>query len=311
MSFKDIELRDPDSFTIQSLEIGITPECNIKCRHCGAYNEDRNSFMSASKIIDIISELTALKRIKLSGGEVTLYLDECIKIIEYCKARNIETQLNTNGSVLNKSRIIFLDKAGLDLIHVSLNFYDRNQFEKYYKMRAVNFDIIIDNIKACLDSKITTIVETLIVDENFKIIPELCDFLYKLGLRKHQIQTPVNQDDWKHNITLDIIKNLIHNLLKWKPCDYEFYFTCFSINRNGHFYKTNQNLIENAGVFFPRCIEGINQLHLHSNGDLVICDIGNKQKVGNIFNGINLATIMTDRKEFLQHAINYCCAINI
>lgn len=69
-----------------------------------------------------------LKRVRLSGGEVTLKYKDCLEIVTYCAAQGIDTQLNTNASLLTEERIIMARDAGLSNIHISYNYTDADSY---------------------------------------------------------------------------------------------------------------------------------------------------------------------------------------
>ncbi len=314
MGFKSIELKTDSHQTrkLEGLEIGFTSRCNFNCDYCGAYNRDeKESILSAGQVIDLIKDLPDLKRIKLSGGEVTLLFEDCLRIVKFCSSRGIESQINTNGSVLNARKIKLLDEAGLNYLHFSLNHTDGQAHHNYYKRGEKTFHRIVENIKyAVASSSIDTIIEIIIFEETLDHFVELYHFTYGLGVRKLQIQAPVQQSHWKTSLSPEKLKEAIETLLTVKKPDSEFYFTCLEIDPSSHFYKKIQKLIDQGGVYFPYCIEGKNQLHLHSNGDILICDIGNPVVLGNALKGESLKDILANRAGELDVLADNCKCLN-
>ena len=130
MSFKAIELRPAceQPFVLEALEIGLSSNCNFRCDYCCAYKLNDHKFLRGESVNQILEDAPHLKRVKLSGGEVLIYFDECVKVIEYCQRRGISTQVNTNGSLLNAEKIRILEEAGLGCLHFSCNFCDSQAF---------------------------------------------------------------------------------------------------------------------------------------------------------------------------------------
>ena len=262
-------------------------------------------------MIDLIKDLPDLKRIKLSGGEVTLLFEDCLQIVKFCTSRGIESQINTNGSVLNARKIKLLDEAGLKYIHFSLNHTDARAHHNYYKQGEKTFHRIIENIRHTVASaSIDTIIEMIIFAETLDHFVEFYHFTYELGVRKLQIQTPVQQSNWNASLPPEKLKEAIETLLTVKKPDSEFYFTCLEIDPASHFYKKIEKLIQQGGVYFPYCIEGIKQLHLHSNGDILICDIGNPVVLGNALKGESLKDIFSNKGGELDVLADNCKCLN-
>jgi MoaA/NifB/PqqE/SkfB family radical SAM enzyme len=309
MGFKDIELVNTPLTTgqLEALEIGLTSKCNFNCDYCGAYNRENKESLSAEVVIELIKELPDLKRIRLSGGEVTLLFDDCLRIVEFCTSKGIESQINTNGSALDAHKIDLLDKAGLNYMHYSFNHASARSHHNYYKRGEQTFQRIVENLKhTAVNSSIDAIIETIIFEETVDRFPELYDLSYGLGVRKWQIQTPVRQDRWNTKVSKEKIMDIIESILKMKKPDSEYYFTCLEIDRSGCFYKKIEKLLNQDGIYFPNCVEGKSQLHLHGNGEILICDIGNPVVVGNIKKGDSLKTILSHKSAELAALTKQC-----
>lgn len=71
-----------------------------------AYGKEEQQILDADRVTVLLPELKDLKRVKLSGGEVLLCFEECLKIVSFCSEHQIETQINTNAVME------FEDKSG-------------------------------------------------------------------------------------------------------------------------------------------------------------------------------------------------------
>src|SRR5262245_36645882 len=91
--FKTIELGDKQDFRLTALEIGLSSNCNFRCDYCCAYELNDRKFMSADRVIAILEDAPDLERVKLSGGEVLIYFEECRAVVEYCTERGLLTQI--------------------------------------------------------------------------------------------------------------------------------------------------------------------------------------------------------------------------
>lgn len=57
---------------------------------------------------------------------------------------------------------------------------------------------------------------------------------------------------------------------------------------------------EQPGVYFPHCIEGKKQLHLHGNGDILISELCHPVIIGNIYQGTSLNELYSNMPEPLS-----------
>ena len=134
---------------LQTLDIAIGYECNMKCEHCSAQimsNKGKKK-LSLPDYKNINKELDRLGlfRINITGGEPLLYpwLEDLVKILNPYR-RHIKIQ--TNGSLLNEPRIVSLKKAGVNAISMSLDSLDEKEFERFRGLNG-SFQKIISNIQ--------------------------------------------------------------------------------------------------------------------------------------------------------------------
>jgi MoaA/NifB/PqqE/SkfB family radical SAM enzyme len=286
MSFKDIELDRAEDFKLESLEIGLTSVCNFACDYCNVVLG--KSLLPAETIIDKIKDLEHLKRVKLSGGEVTVHLDECIKVIEFCSSRGIKVQINTNGTLLDAGKIRVLEDVGLDCLHVSLDAYNASDFARYYRKAEKFFHKVIDTIQLSAQSRqITTVVETIMFKETVDKAVKIADCIYETGARHHEVQygVYVPHTRWNETISKEALQDVMVELVIHKKPDMNMYFSCLPFDKMD-FYKRIDGKQDN--VFFPSCIEGKKQLHLHHDGSVMICELGHPMILGNVFQGLDL-----------------------
>lgn len=300
MKYKSLELEKPIVYQLEGLEIGVTSSCNFRCDYCCAYQRNDGNSIDAKKIIPLLEQLPSLKRVRLSGGEVTLKYEDCVEVVSYCAARGIQTQLNSNGSLLNEEGIWRLADAGLTTIHISFNFTTAESFSQYYHIHPSIYHKIRDNIAIFVSTQVDTVLETLLFSENEHHMKEIHDHVYEMGVRTHEIQNSIimNHSGWKAIAARDALKQAVNELIAHKKEDMTLYFTCMDR------FMTELGFKEQPGVYFPHCIEGKKQLHLHGNGDILISELCHPVIIGNIYKGTSLRDIYTDMpaalKDFLD-----------
>ncbi|WP_438431970.1 radical SAM protein [Gorillibacterium sp. sgz500922] len=300
MTYKSLELAALEDFRLEGLEIGVTSNCNFKCDYCCAYNRDDGQALDSREIIRILEGLPELKRVRLSGGEVTLKFRDCEEVVAYCASRGISTQLNSNASLLSESRIDRLEKAGLTDLHVSYNFTEAEAFSRYYKQPVEVYAKIQNNLRRCAEKSFNTVVETLLFEETAGRLAAIHESAYGLGVRIHEIQNSIRMDHtgWSGIAARDQLKAAVEELVKAKREDMALYFTCMDR------FVDELGLPRQEGVYYSNCIDGKTQLHLHGNGDILICELCHPVVIGNIYAGTELSEIYRNRPQALDDYLN-------
>lgn len=296
MAYKALEMNKPDIYSLEGLEVGVTSSCNFRCDYCCAYKRNDGNSIGAAQIIEVLDQLPGLKRVRLSGGEVTLKFQDCVDVVAYCSSRGIHTQLNSNASLLNEERIHQLAGAGLTNIHISFNFIDADEFSAYYGIHRSIYYKLRENISMCVQGGIDTVLETLLFSETEHRMDEISDHVYQLGVRTHEIQNSIIMDHtgWKSIAAREALKQAVNSLIARKKQDTTLYFTCMDR------FMTELGFKEQPGVYFPHCIEGKKQLHLHGNGDILISELCCPVIIGNIYQGTSLTRLYEEMPEPLR-----------
>lgn len=288
MAFKSLEMEKVGAGNLRAIEIGVTSRCNFRCDYCGAYDLLERKILSVEDVARVIDSLPDLERVKLSGGEVLLEFDVCEGIVKYCTERGISTQINSNGTVLNDEKFERLEAAGLDVLHFSLNHTDAASHSAFYKVTEKMFGKIVYSIdRAVRSPSIEAVVETILFDETEQTMAEVHRFAAGLGVHKHEIQMeiPSLHQGYENTLDHDRICESIARLVESRDPSCTLFFSCLSayFRPGSEHWKRLQPLFRDPGVIYASCIEGKAQLHLHSNGDVMICELGNPDVIGNVF----------------------------
>ena len=309
---KQIEMRKKvDEIEVKSVEIALNAKCNLNCKYCGAYSEKDVYLKPRLTVNEIINELDALpslERVKLSGGEVTIDLEDCIKLGEYCKKRQLFYQINTNGTLISHEDIDNLKKAGLSALHISLNFLDRESYSQYYNVKEALFDKIVSNISYA-SQHLECVVETLLFDETIDNLVKLSQFISNLGASGYEVQYGISQSGWENGIEQEEVEQAVYNLCRKKPKGLILYFSCFEFPAECIAIEKFKNFLNQDDIYFTNCIEGKLEFHLSDNGDIIGCELADVKKVGNIHNGFSLGDInkiSSVEKEKLFDLCNNC-----
>lgn len=298
--YKFLELQKPAVYGLEALEVGVTSSCNFKCDYCCAYERNDGNSISGKEVTRLLEEIGTIRRVRLSGGEVTLKFQDCLEIVNYCSAHGIETQLNSNASLLNPARIDQLEAAGLTTLHISFNFTDAANFSRYYGMPESVYHKIRENIAYSAASSIDTVLETLLFEETEHHLREIGDHVYQLGVRTHEIQNSIRMEHtgWKAIAARDQLKRAVQELIEAKREDGIIYFTCMDR------FAAELGFADQPGIHFSHCIEGKKQLHLHGNGDILISELCYPVIIGNIYQGTSLKDIFNNMPTALKHFLD-------
>jgi MoaA/NifB/PqqE/SkfB family radical SAM enzyme len=289
LTFKSLEMTKVGAGNLRAIEIGVTSRCNFRCDYCGAYDLLERKILSVDDIARVIDTLPDLERVKLSGGEVLLEFDICEGIVEYCREHGISTQINSNGTVLDDSKFERLEAAGLDVLHFSLNHTDAASHSAFYGVTQKMFPKIVRAIERAVASpRIDTVVETILFNETERTMADVHRFAAaELGVPRHEIQMeiPSLHQGYENTLSHDRICDSIVRLVENRDPNCTLYFSCLSayFRPGSEHWARLQPLFADPGVIYASCIEGKAQLHLHSNGDVMICELGNPDVIGNVF----------------------------
>ncbi len=288
MAFKTIETAGTNTGHLKAIEVAVTSRCNFRCSYCGAYDLTEKRLLSDQDVFSVLDNVPDLERVKLSGGEVTLQFDTCREIVRYATARGIESQINTNGTLLDEGRFRELEEAGLSVVHFSLNHTDAARHSRFYGVKERFFDRIVESIERAVASpSIECVVETILMDETRDQMADIHRFVAERGVTLHEIQMeiPSVHQGYESTLSSDQLLDAIETLVRARDPRTTLYFSCLSayFGHSAEPWKRLRPIFAEPGVINSTCIEGKAQLHIHSNGDVMICELGCPEVIGNVF----------------------------
>jgi len=118
LSREDIEAAARQA-RLLSMEIEMTHACNLHCGYCYASaGKPLADELSLTEIIDAViqaADLGARKIVVLGGGEPCMYRD-LHALIERIRAMELDVELFTNGTLIDRSRAEFLHNSGVSVV---------------------------------------------------------------------------------------------------------------------------------------------------------------------------------------------------
>lgn len=188
------------------LRISLTERCNLRCEYCmpsdGVSLSPKDKLLTTDEIIYLAKLFvkTGVTKIRLTGGEPTVRKD-LIDIVGRLKELDgLETiAMTTNGLTLTR-QLVNLQKAGLNLLNISL---DTLQPERYEKVtRRKGWERVIAGIDLAIQLGFQPVKVNCVVMRGFND-DEICDFARFTLDRKVDVRfieyMPFSGNGWNDN----------------------------------------------------------------------------------------------------------------
>ena len=140
----------------EKLYLIYTLKCPLQCEHCLTNSSPfRNEKMELELAIDTITQMVSqgIKIVQLTGGEIFIYYDELLTLIETISSLGACAMLETNcfwAKDITTTRKVLqeLEKAGLQKIMTSADNYHRNKvpFDNIVNVWKCSQELNIENI---------------------------------------------------------------------------------------------------------------------------------------------------------------------
>lgn len=173
----------------QHAQIEITGRCNMRCKHCRAWDEARVD-LDTGTIIRILDFLTSERdaddlRLTISGGEPFMRRD-LTEIVGLAKNKGIENIIiTTNGSLVTEKKIQELIDLGVDnlSIQVSVDSHDSAIHDEFRGFKGA-FQKAIKTLKLVAAANLTSSLRTTVTPKTIGDINKLIDLGLLLGVER-------------------------------------------------------------------------------------------------------------------------------
>ncbi len=172
------------------LFLEITSECNLKCKQCFMWKlKDDEKGLKDEEYLHLIDEFKKVNQggaIILTGGEIFLKSKLVFSILTKCNAMNIETVINTNGTLIPADKYSELVNNGPSKLVFSIDSH-KEAVHDYIRGIKGTFQNVISSIEylAALRSKAESndrkiYISTILHNENINEIDEIISFAKSL-----------------------------------------------------------------------------------------------------------------------------------
>ena len=300
----------------------ITNRCNFGCIWCpSSLGEVKDKQMTKEEAFRVIDELS-----KCGGSELD-YLElnvlgeplmhpDFVEIIQYAHSHNIRVRLITNGSLLSSQNIESILDCHPEILKISLESLDENNFHFIRKTR-LNMDKYISNIVNLIKCRIeyadkipTRVQIDILYISNFyfrKLIGALPNEPALKYIYSNKKRLLTNMLYFLHKLynndfsTKDVYRNLSCNFRRIKRGNF---------SNNEPLYKISDNIIITLKEYYPWisiknkypidkntfCM--VDKMGILADGRIVLCclDYQGQTEIGNIFND-RLEDVLSAAKE--------------
>ncbi len=214
-------MKDNYGRVIDYMRLSVTDRCNLSCDYCSAGKSVSDTkTLPADDILAIASAAskTGITKFKLTGGEplVREDLPQIIKGIKSLPGVKSVT-LTTNGVLLDK-RCGELKESGIDLINVSIDTCDKDEYQSVTGSDMLGK--VIDGISACIRNGIKVRINAVNRGSKTDAV-SLASFADSLGVDLRFIELmPVGKArEMKGTLNIDIIRVLENEFGKASQTD--------------------------------------------------------------------------------------------
>jgi MoaA/NifB/PqqE/SkfB family radical SAM enzyme len=179
-----------------SIEVKITDHCNQECFHCANRDGLRLGHNLPWKVFNRKLEewaqnqegsVYSLKEIRLTGGEPLVNFEAVLEMAKCCQRLGIRSGINTNGLLLDSTRIQLLKEAGVDVMKVS---FDSINKAIYCQMRGFLSSLrpFFNGIKTLVKNRFKVILRFTLSRINRDQLVPCYSAAQDLGVYKFQIK---------------------------------------------------------------------------------------------------------------------------
>ncbi len=270
----------------------LTNKCNSRCEMCSYWQEKNTNFTQINykqgkRIIDELKQFD-IKILSFSAEGEIFTNSDALKIIEYAKRLGFLFSINTNGLCINKS--IAKNIAHLNPYSLIIGL-DTLGSKKYEQIRGVNNGLnkVLKSINYLKDENFQNIsLGTVILFENIDELEKLTNFVIENKLKNirftayQQLGFGCEFNEAQHQKYIDRnyqikLNTTITNLIKLKKRHN-------IISNSISYLKMIPKSFINRNFKPIKCMQGFLSFNICSNGDVILCQIMDRQsKIGNIY----------------------------
>lgn len=195
-----------------SLQIEITPHCNLKCVHCylgfGTPSHSAQTGLATQQICKVLDEFRALGglQVTFTGGEAMMNKD-LPELLRYARRKDLDIWILTNAALLNDELLKAMQETNVAGVQVSLYSMVPEDHDRVTQVRG-SFEDTKRSIERLIEANIPVQLGCPVMKENFHSF----ETVLKWG-HEHHLEVKLNSnifartdfttDNLNHRITLE------------------------------------------------------------------------------------------------------------
>lgn len=271
---------DQKSPRLGNLQFELTSRCNERCIHCYIPNGKKNtgfdmSFENFKYILDQYVDMGGLC-VTLSGGEALMNKD-ILKMLEYCREKDLQISLLTNLISLKDEQIPVLKEVNLSLIQVSLYSMNPDIHDQITTVHG-SFNKTKAAIEKLFASDIPVQISCPVMKANKDGYDEVMKYAQSMRMKAQtdyimMAQADLDTSNLANRISLEETEKVIRDIMEL-DIDYQ---------KETLAQEPLSSISEEQFAEMPLCGAGLNDLCVTVNGDIYPCAGWQGFIVGNVF----------------------------
>lgn len=265
---------------LNDIQFELTSSCNERCIHCYIPNARKNvgCDMDYKVFCDVIDQFVEMGGIHvgLSGGECLTH-KHILKIIDYCRKKDLTITILSNLIALRDEQIPFLKQANIAHIQTSLYSMDAAIHDKITSIRG-SWEKTKTAIEKLVAANIPVQISCPLMNANkdcFVDVLKYAESLHTIATTDYIIMAESNQDtdNLAHRLSASDVEKAIRSVLEHKRQHGELFQNDDS-SKDSNYKEIVKSL--------PACGAAMNSICVLSSGEVCACPGWNGMVCGNI-----------------------------
>lgn len=265
---------------LAGLQFELTSRCNERCIHCYIPNGKKNtgfdmSFGKFKYILDQYADMGGL-HVTLSGGEALMNKD-ILKMLRYCRERDMQISLLTNLISLKDEHIPVLKEVNLSLIQVSLYSMDAELHDMITTVKG-SFEKTKAAIEKLHAADIPVQISCPVMKANKEGYDKVMQYAKSLKMKSQtdyimMAQADLDTANLANRLSISETEKVIRDIIAY---DVDYKETTLE-------QEPLSSIPIEEYAEMPLCGAGVNDLCVTVNGDVYPCAGWQDYVVGNVF----------------------------
>lgn len=167
--------------TPNQVNIELTHECNLRCRHCYLEHKQNGSELMMAEWCGVIDQIadSGCYFIAFTGGEI-LSRDDFADIVRHAQRRGIFYHFQTNGTMVDEAMADLFLELNPTKVEVSIYGATAATHDKITGI-AGSFDKSVAALRSLRSREIRGVVKTTVLSLNWREVPEISELAQEMG----------------------------------------------------------------------------------------------------------------------------------